>query len=243
MATPPAASSARPVPSNSADARCRSRCRSIAQIASAASIGAPCASRRMRMKRGSGSGVSTTSPVAITPAATPANRRASRNTPTRSSSPAVRASTAHSSGAASPNGASTVVSTTGRGFHDAPPVVSRSSRLTSRPHTIQVHGSKPIATGSSNERTANPTHVPTTVRGVHGDDRRASAGAESAAVITSHPLGGGGPPVGTHEPHEQDHREQPERDDQERRQRRRLEPRVLRCLPHGDRERVGAERP
>ena len=82
-----------------------------------------------------------------TPASTPyhpppISRRATRKAITQASSPPARATTSQRYGAAwSPKTENTVVKMIGSGFHDGPPVVTRSRCAISRPHRIQAHGS------------------------------------------------------------------------------------------------------
>jgi hypothetical protein len=91
--------------------------------------------------------VESSSPSAATmPPATPArppptSRLARRKHMTSARIPPARAMTSHRSGAASPNGANSVVNRTGSGFQEGPVFVSSSNCVMSRPHWIQAHGS------------------------------------------------------------------------------------------------------
>ena len=58
----------------------------------------------------------------------------------------------------------TVVNSTGNGFHDGPPVVSRSRCATSRPHTIHDHGSYVGTDGSSSDSAARARHAGISLR-------------------------------------------------------------------------------
>ena len=68
---------------------------------------------------------------------------------------------------------------TGSGFHDGPPSVSRSSRVSSRPQTSQAHGSYPRP-----ERTSQAEHAEQEARGDHDEQARALglAGWEAGRV-------------------------------------------------------------
>ena len=98
----------------------------------------------------------------------PTRRRARRNTSASASRAPARATTSHSSGgmasSTAPAAENTVVNSTGNGFHDGPPVVSRSRCATSRPHTIQDQGSYVGAEGSRRESAASARHAGISLR-------------------------------------------------------------------------------
>ena len=104
----------------------------------------PCALNWSQSGRTNNVVAATAPPIApVTPP--PARREASRKASTRANSAPVRATTIHSAtGIASSTrekGANRTVKTTGSGFHEEPPVVSRLPCAISRPQTSQANGS------------------------------------------------------------------------------------------------------
>jgi hypothetical protein len=106
--------------------------------------------------------LSAISTPATAPASAPPSRAPSTAAPATASSPPVRATSSHSAGAGSPVSDSGVVTTTGSGFHDGPPLVSSAKRLTSRPHTTHACGSNARAHGSNSETAASAAAAPIT---------------------------------------------------------------------------------
>ena len=109
-------------------------------------------------------GLTAITAAAAAPATRPPSRAASAQAPASASRPPARATTSHSAGAGSPVSASGVVTTTGSGFHDGPPLVSSANRLASRPHTTHAVGSKASAHGSRRETAASATAAGTIAR-------------------------------------------------------------------------------
>src|SRR5918995_1795715 len=103
----------------------------------------------------------------------PARRSPSAETPPSASRPPARATTSHRAGAIPPASAKADVKTTESGFHDGPPAVSRSRRVTSRPQMIQDHASKAIAQGASRLSAATASAAATTRAGRRTRSRKA----------------------------------------------------------------------
>ena len=104
--------------------------------------------------------------AAVAAADRPANRAASAQAPATASRPPARATTSHSAGAGSPVSASGVVTTTGSGFHDGPPLrVELQPARVSLPHTTHACGSNASDHGISSVRAASATAAGTMARG------------------------------------------------------------------------------
>ncbi len=100
----------------------------------------------------------------------PVRRRPSRKAITSDSSDPALAIHSHSDGARSaPSSEKGVVKSTGSGFHDGPPSVTRSRCVISLPHMIQAHGSYVGVDGNSSVSAATARQP--TITGSIGPER------------------------------------------------------------------------